>query len=111
VITSEFALSILIATLVVGVWCMLYLGALNAYRLPQGIRTSLVQLSLLLAAVAIFVFEVSLIDRLAPLHSHRKYFFFFVLVQCGGGIILTFYTLLRERAKVRGSLSRAATHT
>ena len=110
-IRSEFGLSVLIAPLVIGVWCLLYLEAFYAYRIRPGLRKLIIQLSLLLAAFGVFIFQVNLIDRLQPIHNHGKYFFFFVLVQCGGGIIVTFYTLLRERARVRGVPSRDASHT
>jgi len=105
-IKSEFAISVVLFPFILAVWCLLYLDALYAYKLQRGTRKSAIQLSLVSAAVGIFVLQVNLIDRLAPIYSHGKYFFFFVLIECGGGIILTFRTLLRARAKMNKALSR-----
>ena len=101
-IKSGLALSVVLAPFIIGVWCLLYLDVVYAYRLPKSGRKSLLQLICVFAAVGIFVLQVQLMDRLAPGYAHDHfYFFFFVVIQCGGGIVLTFYTGLREKAKVR----------
>jgi hypothetical protein len=40
-------------------------------------------------------------NHLAPRDSRGIYFFIFVLIECGGGIVLMFYALLLGRAKRR----------
>jgi hypothetical protein len=49
--------------------------------------------------VGIFVLQVNLMDRLAPRDAHGDYFFSFIMIESGGGLLVGFCTLFRERAK------------
>jgi glucan phosphoethanolaminetransferase (alkaline phosphatase superfamily) len=87
------------------VWFLFYLNVRCAYRLPKSGPKTVTQLSLILAAVGIFVVQVNLMNYLAPQDSRGSYFFSFVLIECGGGTALMFYTGLRERAKIKKTVS------
>jgi hypothetical protein len=52
-----------------------------------------------LGSVGIFVLQVNLMERLTPGDAYGNYFFSFILIECGGALIVLFYTLLRERSK------------
>jgi len=48
------------------VWFLFYLNVRCVYRLPKSGRKTVTQLSLILAAVGIFVVQVNLMNYLAP---------------------------------------------
>jgi len=50
-------------------------------------------------AAGIFILQVNLMERLTPDDAYGNYFFGFVLIECGGALVISFYTLIRERAK------------
>jgi hypothetical protein len=82
-------------------WGCLYLNARCAYRLESGPKRTVSQLSLILGAVLIFVLQINLMERLAPDDAFGRPFFWFVLIECGGALAITFFTLLKERTRSR----------
>jgi hypothetical protein len=92
------------------VWSLSYLNVRSAYRLPKGWRKTVIQLSLVFAAAAGFVGQVNLLERSTSDGFRGPKFFLFVLIECGGGLALMFFTGLRERAKIR-RLSSGQPHT
>lgn len=86
-----------VAFLIAVVWYLLYLDAKFAYSLPKGKRKSATQLSLVLAAAAIFIFQVNLMNRFAPADAQGGRFFLFILIECGGGIGVILLTLIRQK--------------
>ena len=80
-------------------WLLLYLNALCSYRLARGVRKTVIQLSMIFCAAALFVLQINVMNHLAPLDSRSNHFFVFVLVECVGGLAIMFRTLLIERAK------------
>lgn len=89
---------VLVPLLCLVVWAFFYLHARCAYRLPKGGKRTTSMLALVFGAVGIFALQVSLMGIPAP-GSDGKGFFLFVLIEVGGGLVLGFYTLLRERSK------------
>jgi hypothetical protein len=87
--------------LVLVVWLLLYLNARCAYRMPKGWRRSITQPLLVFAGAGIFILQVNLLDRFAPADARGLHFFVFVLIECGGALILMFSALFHERAKSR----------
>ncbi len=81
------------------VWSCYYQGARLAYKLPRSAKRAVFQLSLVLGAAGIFALQVQLMDHLAPGDAHGSYFRAFILIECGGVLVLGFWTLLRERAR------------
>lgn len=89
----------LIPLLGVIVWFLVYFDARLAYRMPRGAKRLGFQLSTVVAAILIFVLQVQIMDRLAPADAYGNYFFRFVMIEAGGGLVILFTTLLRERAR------------
>ena len=89
---------VLVSLLCLVVWSFFYLHARCAYRLPRGGKRTTSQLALVFGAVGIFALQVRLMGRPAPGNDGRE-FFLFVLIEVGGGLVLGFYTLLRESSK------------
>jgi hypothetical protein len=54
-----------------------------------------------MGAAGILLLQVNLMERLTPDDAHGGYFFVFILVECGGGLVVLFHTLFRERARHR----------
>ncbi len=79
------------------VWGCLYLNARRACRLPRNSKRLFIQMSLMFGAAAGFILQINLMSRLAPADARGGRFFSFVLIECGGGVVLTFCTLLREK--------------
>jgi hypothetical protein len=52
-------------------------------------------------SAGIVVLQVKLMGRLTPGDAYGSYFFNFVLIECGGALLVLFYTLFRERAKTK----------
>jgi hypothetical protein len=84
------------------VWSLSYLNVRSAYRLRRSWRKTVIQLSLVFAAVAAFVLQVNLLDRSTPGGFRGPKFFLFVLIECGGGLALMFFMAFRERANTKG---------
>ena len=104
---NTIALSrVLVPLLGLVVWAFYYLNARYAYRLPRGGKRAASQLSLVFGAVVIFVLQVNLMERSSPRDAHGSYFFCFILFECGGGLVILFYTLIRERARSKGGRSK-----
>jgi hypothetical protein len=80
------------------VWTLLYTNARAAYR-PPSTWKNLLQLMRLGLAITVFMLQVNLMEHLAPGDAYGKPFLCFVMIECGGGIVLLFTTLMRERAK------------
>jgi hypothetical protein len=91
----------LILPLCLIVWSLLYLDARWAYKLARGVKRISLQLSSVLVAIGIFVLQINLMERLAPSDACGSHFFAFILIECGGGIVVLFCTLFRERARCR----------
>jgi len=64
-------------------------------------------LALVFGAVGIFALQVRFMGPPAP-GSDGRGFFLFVLIEVGGGLVLGFYTLLRERARSLKQATAAA---
>jgi len=92
---------VLVPLLGLVVWSLVYLNARLAYRMPRGAKRAGYQLLSILAAIFIFVLQVNIMDRLSPGDAYGDYFFGFVVIEGGGGLVVLFTTLLRERAKSR----------
>ncbi|MGB6130698.1 MAG: hypothetical protein WBG54_02875 [Acidobacteriaceae bacterium] len=56
-----------------------------------------------LGAIGIFILQVDIMDRWAPGDAQGIYFRAFVLIEVGGGLIVGFYALFRER---KGAVNR-----
>jgi hypothetical protein len=78
------------------VWWMYYLIGRLAYRFPKSARKICAQISLVAAAVLIFVLQLRVI---APQDAHGMLFNLVILIDWGGGLAVLFATLIRERAK------------
>jgi hypothetical protein len=83
------------------VWGIIYLHARYAYKLQRGGKKFAIQFSLLLGTAALVVLQVNLMERLTPEDAYGNYFFWFILIECGGGLMVLFTTLIRGRAKKR----------
>ena len=92
---------VLIPLLGLVVWGNIYLHARYAYRLQRSRNKFAIQLSLLLGAVALVVLQINLMERLTPEDAYGNYFFWFILIECGGGLVVLFTTLIRGRARSR----------
>jgi drug/metabolite transporter (DMT)-like permease len=92
---------VLVPLLALVVWALYYLNARYAYRLPKGRKKTASQVLLVFGSVAIFVLQVNLMERLTPGDAYGSYFFGFVMIECGGALVVSFYTLFRERARAR----------
>ena len=89
---------VLVPLLGLVVWASYYLNARCAYRLPTGGRKVATQLALVLGSIVIGFLQVSLMEHLTPEDAYGSYFFYFVLIECGGALVVLFSTLFRERA-------------
>jgi hypothetical protein len=81
------------------VWVLYFLNARLAYR-PFS-RRKLLQLLLVVGSVAIFCLQVFTMESLSPEDAYGNHFFLFIVAECGGAIVILFWTLLRERVKAR----------
>ena len=90
---------ILTVILCFAVWVLAYFDAWYAYRLPRSYRRLAIQLSLVLGASVTFVMQINLMNHLSPADAQGDRFFAFVLIECGGALIILFSTLLKERVK------------
>jgi len=95
---------VLVPLLDLVVWILFYLNALCAYRRAKGGQKIATQLGLVLGAVAIVVLQMNLMEHLTPGDAYGGYFFNFVMIECGGTLIVMFGTLFleRERSKRKG---------
>jgi hypothetical protein len=98
---------VLIPLLGLVVWVLFYLNAWCAYRLPRGGKRVASQLSLVFGSIGIFVLQVNLMERLTPGDAYGDYFFWFVLFECGGALVVLFSTLFREKVKSMKAASGA----
>jgi hypothetical protein len=90
---------VLVPLLGLVVWAFCYLNARCAYRLPKGAKRAITQLALVLGSIVIFVLQVQLMEHLTSEDAYGSYFFYFVLIECGGALAVLFGTLLHERAR------------
>jgi hypothetical protein len=67
--------------------------------MPRGAKRLGCQISTLVGAILIFVLQVHVMDSLAPTDAYGDYFFSFVVIEAGGGLVVLFATLLRERSR------------
>jgi len=54
-----------------------------------------------LGAAAVFAFQISLIDVLAPQDAYGSHFLAFVLMEGAGGLVVLFLTLWQEGKRER----------
>lgn len=80
------------------VWGLYFLNGRFAYRSFSGRK--LLQFLLVVCGPAIFCGQVLTMERLSPEDAHGNHFFLFTITECGGAILILFWTLIRERAKV-----------
>jgi hypothetical protein len=99
---------VLVPLLGLAVWVFFYLNARCAFRLQRGGRKTVFQLLLVLGSGAIFVLQVNMMERLTSGDAYGNYFFGFVLIECGGALVVLFTTLLRERTRSMKQTSRTA---
>ncbi len=102
---------VLIPLLALVVWFLSYLDGRFAYRLPRGAKKFAFQISTVLGAVGIFALQVNLMERLSPGDAYGGYFFGFILIECGGAMVVLFSTLLRERARRKDANSSTLSTT
>jgi len=103
VIASRF----LVPLLGLVVWFLIHLEARLAYRLPRGPKRFALQISTVLAAAGTFALQVELMERFSPTDAYGGYFFDFILIECGGALVVLFSTLLRERSRSMNRTSGA----
>ncbi len=90
---------ILVTLLGLAVWFFYYQEARLAYRHPRGTKKSALQLSFVFGSVGVVILQIKLMERLTPMDARGSYFLGFILIECGGALVVLFSTLLRERAK------------
>ena len=56
---------------------------------------------LVVGSAAIFCLQVFTMESLSPEDAYGNHFFLFIVAECGGAMLILFWTLLRERAKAR----------
>lgn len=81
------------------VWICFYLDARLAYTRPRGWKRWASQLSLVAGAAAIFALQVNVMQHWAPADASGSYSSGFVGIECGGALVIGFWTLFHERAK------------
>jgi hypothetical protein len=81
------------------VWCCFYLDARLAYRLPRGSRRTFSQLLAVAGGASLVVIQIQIMEHLAPHDAQGNFFFGFVMIEFGGGLVVLFRTLLRERRR------------
>jgi hypothetical protein len=72
---------------------LIYLNARCAYRLPRSGKKMAYQLSLVFGSFAIFLLQV----RLMPDDAGHNNFLFLTMIEAGGGLVILFSTLIREK--------------
>jgi energy-coupling factor transporter transmembrane protein EcfT len=101
---STIALSrVLVPLLGSMVWWLYYLNGRAAYRLAKSPKKTARQLSFVLGSAFIFMLQVNIMQTLTPSDAHGSYFFRFILLECGGAIVILFAAMLRERTKIKKS--------
>jgi hypothetical protein len=88
----------IVALLMALVWGLYFLNARFAYR--SFSRRKLLQLLLVVGSAAIFCLQVFTMESLSPEDAYGNHFLF-IFAECGGAMLILFWTLLRERAKAR----------
>lgn len=88
------------------VWFFYYQEARLAYRCPRGRKKAAFQLSLVFGSVGVVFLQINLMERLTPGDAYGSYFFGFILIECGGALVVLFSTLIRERARSMKALRR-----
>jgi hypothetical protein len=96
---------LLIGLIGVVVWTLVYLHARCAYRMPRTTKKTMYQLSLVFGAVFLVILQVNLMEHLTPQDAYGPHFFVFVLIECGGAIIILFTMLSLEKARALGRTS------
>src|SRR5215469_5116026 len=81
------------------VWFFFFLNARYAYI--AGGKKMALRFLLVLGSAAVFCLQLFAMERLNPADAYGSHFFLFVLTECGGALAVLFWTLLRERTKVR----------
>jgi hypothetical protein len=81
------------------VWGLYFLNARFAYRSFSGRR--LLQLFLLVSSAGIVFLQVFTMESLSPQDAYGSHFFLFIVAECGGAMLILFWTLMRARAKAR----------
>jgi len=105
--TDTIVLSrVLVPLLGLIVWGACYLNARCAYRLPRGAKRAIMQIALVFGSIVIFVLQLWLMEHLTSEDAYGSYFFYFILIECGGGLVVLFSTLFRERARMVQLASR-----
>jgi len=83
------------------VWGLYYINARLAYRFFTGRRV--LQLLTVAGSVAIGWLQELIMERLSPEDAHGRHFGVFIVAECGGAMLVLFWTLIRERAKARSA--------
>jgi hypothetical protein len=81
------------------VWCCFYLDGWLAYRLPRGSRRTFSQLMAVAVGVCLVITQIQIMEHLAPNDAQGNFFFGFVMIEFGGGIVVLFWTLFRGRRR------------
>ena len=90
---------VLIPSLGLVILALYYLLAKCAYSIQRRPLGFLVRISITLGIFGIFALQVNLMDWLSPGDRHGLYFHYFILIECGGSLVVLFWRLFRERAK------------
>jgi hypothetical protein len=90
---------VLVPLLGLVIWFLIHLDARLAYRLPRGAKRFALQISTVLGAAGTFALQLELMERFSPTDAQGGYFFGFILIECGGALVVLFSTLLRERSR------------
>ncbi len=94
-----FACRLIVVLLMSMVWFLFFLNARYAYIAVGKVKA--LRFSLVLGSAAVFYLQIFTMKRLNPEDAHGIRFFLFVLAECAGALAVMFWTLLRERAKMR----------
>ena len=97
--SSAFVCRAIVVLLMLLVWLFFFLNARYA-NVPGG-KNKALRFLLVLGSAAAFWLQVFAMERLNPEDAYGSQFFLFVLTECLGALAVLFWTLLRERAKMR----------
>ena len=89
----------IVVCLMLLVWFANFLNGRYAYS-PGGTKKVL-RFLLVVGCAAVFFLQVLVMERLNPEDAYGMHFFTFMVTECGGGIVVLFWTGLRARARAR----------
>jgi hypothetical protein len=85
------------------VWWLYYLNGRAAYRLPKSTKKTVTQLSCVVGSAFIFMLQVKIMEILTPNDAYGTYFFWFIMLESVGAVVLLFVAMLREKARITKS--------